>query len=157
MKGVHQKLENCMSSRRRWHVDFTDSGRTLALPSLTEQLEFASVYFQHCHNQPYCYFHERSFCRRLREDSLPPFLVLAVLATAARFRVSRSTSASHSPREDLADAYAQGSWSIIMQRTMTSGYHVHLHLVQATNLLAVIDFTSGSSYLKIFLPSTRSC
>lgn len=146
-----------MSSHRHWHAGLTDSYRTASLPSLTEQLGLVNVYFQHCHNQPYCYFHERSFYRRLRENSLPAFLVLAVLATAARCRTSLSTSASDSTEEDLADSYARSSWSIIMQQTMASGYHVHLHLVQATNLLAVIDFTSGSSYLQIFLPDTRPC
>jgi hypothetical protein len=38
--------------------------------------------------------------------------------------------------------YAQCSWAIISRLTMSSGFCVCLRLVQATNLLAVIDFTS---------------
>lgn len=131
-----------------------DLDRTISLPSLAQQLELASVYFQRCHNQPYCYFHERSFYRRLRDNSLPPFLVLAVLATAARFTASVTTSVPTSilgrPDEELADVYAQRSWAIIMRQTMASSFHVHLHFVQATNLLAVIDFTSECGRRKQF-------
>lgn len=80
---------------------------------------------------------------------MPPFLILAVLATAARFTASDPVSDSESPGEGRADLYAQRSWAIIMRQTMASGYSVHLHFVQATNLLAVIDFTSESGYFKL--------
>lgn len=119
--------------------------RAASLPSLAQQLEYADVYFKRCHNQPYCYFHERSFFRRLKDQSLPCYLVLAVLATAARFTPSVTLSSSEGSHEESADLYAQSSWAIIMQQMMASSYHVHLHLVQATNLLAVVDFTSERS------------
>jgi hypothetical protein len=124
--------------------------RTASLPSLAQQLQYTNVYFQRCHNQPYCYFHERLFYRRVRDKSLPPYLILAVLATAARFTPSVALASSEDSDEEFADVYARRSWAIIMQQTIVSGYHVHLHLVQATNLLAVIDFTSECS-----CPKTR--
>jgi len=145
MNSVQQHLENRPSSRQARHVYFADFNRATSLPNLTEQLELAKIYFQHCHNQPYCYFHERSFYRRLRDNSFPTFLILAVLATAARFTASVSISNLESSEGERADVYAQRSWAIIMQQTMASGYDVHLHLVQATNLLAVVDFTSKST------------
>ena len=115
--------------------------RTLPLPDLQERLRFANVYFQRCHNQPYCYFQERSFYRRLRDGALPSYLVFAVMSTAARF-MDESSSSTTLPGKGLAYTYARSSWAIILQNTMTSGDHVQLHLVQAVNLLAVIDFTS---------------
>lgn len=157
MEGVQQKLESSLSSHQTSHGDFADLNRTTALPSLAEQLELARVYFQRCHNQPYCYFHERSFYRRLQDNSLPPFLILAVLATAARFTTSTPVARSESSEEVHTDMYARCSWAIIMRQTMASGYIVHLHFVQATNLLAVIDFTSESITVKLISFSTRSC
>lgn len=139
---MQQRMKSCLSSHHAPHDDFTDFNRTTSLPSLAEQLDLTGVYFRHCHNQPYCYFHERSFYRRLRDDTLPPFLILAVLATAARFTASVPGSRTEIPEEGRADVYAQCSWAIISRLTMSSGFCVCLRLVQATNLLAVIDFTS---------------
>lgn len=153
---MQQRMKSCLSSRHTPHDDLTDFDRTTSLPSLAEQLELSGVYFRHCHNQPYCYFHERSFYRRLRDNTLPPFLILAVLATAARFTASVPGSHTESPEEGRADVWAQCSWAIISRFTMSSGFCVCLRLVQATNLLAVIDFTSEFSSIEIEFDSREN-
>lgn len=155
-------MKSGLSSHHTPHDHYTDFNRARSLPSLAEQLELIGVYFRHCHNQPYCYFHERSFYRRLRDNTLPPFLILAVLATAARFTASDPGSRTQSPEEGRADMYAQCSWDIISRLIMSSGFCVCFHLVQATNLLAVIDFTSkfNSSGIEVDSPEnvlTSNC
>lgn len=118
-------------------INHNDS--VLPLPSTIEQLQSANVYFQRCHNQPYCYFTERSFYRRLEDEALPSYLIFAVMATSARFL---PTSESTPTNEELASRYARCSWSLIARQSTSANEYLQLHLVQAINLLAVIDFTS---------------
>lgn len=92
----------------------------------------------HCQNQPYSYFHENTFRRKLAEGSLPEYLILAFLATALRFSTDpyfRNMQAA------AADAYASASWKAIVSQQLTQEDGMDLQIVQAANLLAIIDFT----------------
>lgn len=102
------------------------------------QLRAADTYFERCHNQPYCYFEEKLFRRRLADGLIPVHLVFAFLATAARFS---DDPALKSTDEETIDHYAKKAWSEILQRSLASDEPPAVHLVQTTNLLAVIDFT----------------
>lgn len=104
----------------------------------------ADVYFQECHNQPYCFFEEISFRQRFEEAILPDYLLMAFVATAARY-------SNHSYFEDrqheAMKTFAKSAWLIILQQVFTSEQCLNLYTVQATHLLAVIDFT-GSTALR---------
>lgn len=108
------------------------------LPSRTTLLSLIDVYFESCHNQPYVYFHETSFRQRFEEGLLPRYLLYAFAATACRF--SEHEFYRNRQVEAIA-AYADASWSEIFQHSFSYEDSLELHMVQATSMLAVIDFT----------------
>ena len=59
-----------------------------ALPSKEIQEHLAEVYFDNVYGQAYHLLHKPSYMRRLKNDALPPVLVLSVCAVAARFSSS---------------------------------------------------------------------
>lgn len=104
------------------------------------------VYFADCHGQPYSYFIETEFRQRLHTGSLPDFLLLAFVATAARY----STHHFLEDRKDQAiETYARTAWNIILRRAFSSEEGLDLYVVQATNMLAIIDVT-GKTIFKFF-------
>ncbi|KAG6011593.1 hypothetical protein E4U43_008224 [Claviceps pusilla] len=56
-----------------------------ALPSKEVQEHLAEVFFDNVYGQAYHLLHKPSYMRKLRNDTLPPVLVLSVCAVAARF------------------------------------------------------------------------
>jgi hypothetical protein len=106
----------------------------------------ADVYFTSCHNQPYCFFLESSFRQRLSDGTLPDYLLMAFVATAVRY----SSHAYFENRQSEArETYARMAWHVILKQVFSSEQGLDLQAVQATNLLAVIDFTG----MLISLPS----
>ncbi|KAF4963728.1 hypothetical protein FSARC_8276 [Fusarium sarcochroum] len=79
-------------------------------PQLHTLLFAADVYFRFCHNQPYSLFHEPTFRRRLKNDSLPDYLVWAFLSAARRFS---SLPVAQLKSVDDASVYAARSWEFI--------------------------------------------
>ncbi|KAI6779738.1 putative transcriptional regulatory protein -like protein [Emericellopsis cladophorae] len=59
-----------------------------ALPSKELQEHLAEVYFDNVYGQSYPLLHKPSYMRKLKSNSLPPVLILAVCAVAARFSSS---------------------------------------------------------------------
>ena len=96
------------------------------------------VYFTYCHNQPYSYFHEETFRRKVTEGLVPEYLLFAVLAMALRFSTDPYWQGMQA---GAADAYASASWKLIVSQQLIQEDGMNLQVVQAANILAVIDFT----------------
>jgi hypothetical protein len=116
----------------------TASSKFSTVPPLSVLEAMVDVYFTSCHNQPYCFFQETSFRQRLIEDSLPDYLLMAFVATSARY----SSHAYFENRQSEAlDSLAKMAWHIVLKQVFSSEQGLDLHAVQATHMLAVIDFT----------------
>ena len=97
----------------------------------------ADVYFANCQNQPYCYFNEVAFRQRLEGGSLPPYLLLALVATAARY----SSDQFYEGRQfDAIETYSRIAWADVLKQALSSDIGMNIHSVQAMHMLAVIDF-----------------
>ncbi|PON24929.1 hypothetical protein TGAM01_v206010 [Trichoderma gamsii] len=110
-----------------------------SLPNSEVVRSLVNTYFQFCHCQPYCYFQESSFRRRLSSNSTPKWLLLAVIATASGFSTLDYFQARQA---EAADCYALCAWKDIHARIFQEDF-ITIQVVQATNMLAVIDFTAG--------------
>lgn len=102
------------------------------LKSLTD------TYFQSCHSQPYFYFREETFRRRLLANSLPHWLLLAFVATACRFS---DDPLFQGRQEEAVQSYADAAWREIHEKVFSQDDFINVHTVQAVNMLAVTDFT----------------
>lgn len=96
------------------------------------------AYFTCVQNQPYSFFHEGNFRRRLAENDLADHLVLAVVASAMRF--------CHHPQlptdsHELAVSYANKSWKSVVSNCFGLSTAANLSIVQTIALLALFDFT----------------
>ncbi|GJN66631.1 hypothetical protein PLICBS_000650 [Purpureocillium lilacinum] len=68
-----------------------------ALPPKEVQEHLAEVFFDNVYGQAYHLLHKPSYMRKLRNDALPPVLVLSVCAVAARFTPNPKISPSARP------------------------------------------------------------
>ncbi|KAH8803718.1 fungal-specific transcription factor domain-containing protein [Xylogone sp. PMI_703] len=110
------------------------------LPDLEVLQSIIDTYFQYCHCQPYCYFQESSFRRRLSENTLPSWLLLAVAASALGF----SDHPFYRGRQtEVSDAFAVSAWNEIREKMFSEDEFMTVYTVQATNMLSVIDFSAG--------------
>jgi len=120
------------------------SSKFSTVPPLPILQVLADVYFTDCHNQPYCFFLESHFRQRLADECLPEYLLMAFAATAARY----STHTYFENRQSEAiETYSKAAWHIILSQVFSSEEGLDLHVVQATNLLAVIDFTGKTLFI----------
>jgi hypothetical protein len=112
------------------------------------------AYFEHAHNQPYSYFHERTFRDRLLSSTLPRCLLFAVLAAAVRF----STDEFYGGRTlEASELYAREAWLAVLRDELTSEDNPALHVVQTANILAVVDYTGkGTRLLSYFSAATNN-
>lgn len=102
------------------------------------------TYFRSCQNQPYVYFREATFYRKLEQKEYPDYLLLAMIALSARFS---DESFFDSQQLEAVNFYGRSAWNEIFDKAFADDNHLlDIHMVQATNLLAVVDFT-GISYL----------
>ncbi|KAH8806070.1 fungal-specific transcription factor domain-containing protein [Xylogone sp. PMI_703] len=92
-------------------------------------------FFRHSHNQPYSFFHEQTFRSRVDQNLIPNHLLLAVLASAARF----SESESESSRIWAGRRFADRCWKLVL-RLLDSDAELDISVVQAAALLAIYDF-----------------
>lgn len=116
-------------------------------------------YFMYCQNQPYSFFHENNFRERLSKQEIPRHLVLAVMATAARF-------CPHPYFTDraleMSIEYANRSWKLIVADCFTVERAAEVSAVQTVALLGLFDFT-GTDILQtkmhclFFLSPDNSC
>lgn len=115
-----------------------DSTRFSTLPEPAVIQSLVDTYFRHCHFQPYCYFDEANFRCRLSGGDLPPWLLLAVIATAVGFS---DDDCFEGKQTEASDCFASSAWEEINARMFQEEDFMTIHTVQATNMLAVIDFT----------------
>ena len=125
---------------------FTD---TVPLPIL---LEIVDEFFIHCHNQPYCFFHEANFRQSLSEREIPQHLLYAIMASAVRF----SVNPFFEDKDEAAEVYAVKSWDSLVPGSITRNGVGDLRSVQTITLLAIFDLTglldpSSSSFTHILL------
>lgn len=100
------------------------------------------LYFDHCHNQPYCFFHEETFRKQLSNNELPEYLILAVLVMALRFsHESFYVNNDH----HTAARYASEAWKEVVRQSFEFEENLDYRLVQAATLLALHDFTCNCS------------
>jgi hypothetical protein len=119
-------------------VAFASQGDFSTLPNGEILLSLIDTYFTYCHNQPYTYFHEASFRRCFEEGLLPTYLLYAFAATASRF----SEHDFYKGRQAEAIAtYSNASWVEVFEHSFSYDDSLEFHMVQATNMLAAIDFT----------------
>ena len=115
------------------------------VPPLHILESLADVYFANCHNQPYSLFIESSFRQNLSDESLPDYLLMAFAATAVRYSSDLYFNNRHT---EAIETYSKTAWRVILQQVFSSEQSLNLHALQATNLLAVIDFTGNSRSLR---------
>ncbi|KAK3116599.1 hypothetical protein LTR53_002897, partial [Teratosphaeriaceae sp. CCFEE 6253] len=116
-------------------VDFTSFSEP---PPGSVLKHLIDVYCLNCQNQPYCFVHEPSLRRRLLNDEVPQYLLLALAASSARY--SKHDWYKHNPMAAV-EAYARAAWAILLERFFASNHCSDVSMAQATALLAIIDFT----------------
>lgn len=109
-----------------------------ALPDRDVQRHIIDAYFEHNHNQPYSYFHEMTFRRKFDDDCLPEYLLLALAATACRFS---EHGFFRDRQHEAMSAYANAAWHQIYEDSFSHEASLDFSMVQATSLLAAIEFT----------------
>ncbi|EXJ71226.1 uncharacterized protein A1O5_05032 [Cladophialophora psammophila CBS 110553] len=111
----------------------------LPVPVLESTID---AYFEHCHNQPYSFFHEANFRQKYSDGTIPDHLLFAILANAVRF----STESFFGDKIfDFAVAFANQSWKSIVSTCFAANQSADLHTVQTVTLLSIFDFTAGRS------------
>ena len=114
------------------------------LPPSTVLRSILKTYFQYCQSQPYVYFSQDHFYRNLDSRLLPDFLLMAMTAMAIRFS---DDSFFEGRRVESAEIYARTAWNEIFDKSFSEDYLLDVHTVQATNMLAVVDFTASRQKL----------
>jgi hypothetical protein len=114
----------------------------------------ADVYFSHCYNQPYCYFHEPTFRQRLADGSQSPALLFAFLATALRFSTDPYFDGF---QMEAAATYANQSWKVITSNQFEEEEGLNIDIVKSCNLLAIIDCTGMTEDDFDFAEFARAC
>jgi hypothetical protein len=96
------------------------------------------TFFVHIHNRPYSYIQEAAFRQKLEMGLVPNCLLLAVLASAVRF----STHEYYEGRnQEATEVYSKGSWMSVLTDHLTVADNLSVEVVQAVNLLAIVDYT----------------
>ncbi|KAF2844675.1 hypothetical protein T440DRAFT_548047 [Plenodomus tracheiphilus IPT5] len=109
------------------------------LPPIKVLLSTVDLYFEHFHDQPYCFFHEQTFRQQLMSDQLPQYLIFTVLAIASRFSLDPFFGSCN---PHVATKYASKAWKEIVRQCFDCDEGMDYRLVQAATLLAIIDFTA---------------
>ncbi|KFY31132.1 hypothetical protein V493_01369, partial [Pseudogymnoascus sp. VKM F-4281 (FW-2241)] len=85
-----------------------------ALPSKEIQEHLAEVFFDNLYGQAYHVLHKPSFMRKLKADTLPPVLILAVCAVSARF--STHPKVNSQPAFLRGESWAAEARNIVLKR-----------------------------------------
>lgn len=105
------------------------------LPPRDLMLRAINIYFSHCHNQPYCVFHESSFTRQFMEKRVPDHVLFAVLCNCFRF-----LGTSDDKQQQISERYAETAWSLVKSKCF-SEEDCDISTVQTVTLLSIFDFT----------------
>ncbi|KIW16515.1 hypothetical protein PV08_06570 [Exophiala spinifera] len=120
---------------------FRYSSKYSQLPPEPVLRSLLDTFFRSCQNQPYVYFRQAVFYRRLEDKEYPDYLLLAMIALSARFS---DEPFFESQQLAAVDFYGRTAWSEIFDQAFADDTQLlDIHMVQATNLLAVVDFTAG--------------
>jgi Fungal specific transcription factor domain len=111
------------------------------LPPTEVRGSLVDLYFARVHNQPYSFFHEQSFRQRLALNSIPDFLLFAVLASAMRFS---SDPYYGDASTEAMKSYASESWKLIVSVWFGPESDPDIYICQAVTMLSIIDFTGIS-------------
>ena len=139
--GTHRRAEDALSTRKRppeVEVEATSptpEGYVVPDDILPSAID---AYFTFVQNQPYSFFHEETFRRRLAENELPDHLVLAVVASAVRFCDNPLLPVD---THELAVSYANKSWKSVVSNCFSTSTAANVAIVQTIALLALFDFT----------------
>jgi len=109
------------------------------------------VYFTHCHNQPYSFFHEANLLQQLSDGDIPDYLLFALLSNAVRFS---DHPFFQGVRNEAAINFATRSWKAVVSTCFASNQKADIRTVQTITLLAIFDFTG--SFLASLLPPASS-
>ena len=102
-------------------------------------LETVDIFFIHCHNQPYCFFHEASFRQSLSKREIPQHLLYAIVASAVRF----SDNLFFEDKDEAAEVFANKSWGSLIPGSITQNGVGDLQSVQTITLLAIFELTGS--------------
>ncbi|RVX70556.1 hypothetical protein B0A52_05207 [Exophiala mesophila] len=105
-------------------------------------MSVVDAYFMYAQNQPYSFFHEGNFRRRLAQNELADHLVLAVVASAVRFCTHPLLPVD---THEVAVSYANKSWQSVISNCFGTSTAANVSIVQTIALLALFDFTAGKS------------
>ncbi|KAK1704218.1 fungal-specific transcription factor domain-containing protein [Colletotrichum lupini] len=147
--GVPGLVNQSSPNMSTWRSGSSQSQTFSTFPPDSVTQSLVDTFFQWCHNQPYSYFHEGSFRQKLADGQLSKCVLLAVLASSLRFSEHEYYRDN---RSNAIEAYAREAWLSVLGDHMTVEDSCHLEVAQATNILAIIDFTAGrtsSAWLKI--------
>ncbi|KAJ3560206.1 hypothetical protein NPX13_g9383 [Xylaria arbuscula] len=139
----HQSLKDRFSPNPQGCA--TDEDEYISFAGLVPQpviLSLVDDFFRCSHNQPYSFFHEQSFRRRLSDGLIPNYLLFAVLATAVRFS---SHPFFESQAHEAAITFANKSWKAIVSSCFARDEKATIMTIQTITLLAIFDFTAGQS------------
>ena len=100
--------------------------------------DIITSYFTYCHNQPFSFFHEQTFRKRLTEGTLTSHLLLAVLCHGLRYS-NHWHQSNRNP--STAEDYADQSWKSVISQCLYDREATDLATVQTITLLAIFDFT----------------
>ncbi|KAH8691352.1 fungal-specific transcription factor domain-containing protein [Talaromyces proteolyticus] len=143
-RGFSYSMPTDTQSSSRAQVQLSPESKFNSGPPMSVLESLTDVYFTYCHNQPYCYFIESKFRERLQEGALPRYVLLAFAATAVRYS---SHPYFEGQTREAMETYARGAWNIILHQVFSSEQGLDIYVVQATNLLAIVDFTGGQHRL----------
>ncbi|TVY57438.1 putative transcriptional regulatory protein [Lachnellula cervina] len=85
-----------------------------SLPSKDIQQHLAEIFFENIHGQTYHVLHKPSFMRKLEGGTIPPVLILAICAVAARF--SAHPKLDTTPNFLRGEEWASEARDIVMRR-----------------------------------------
>ncbi|KAL6705200.1 hypothetical protein ACN47E_007160 [Coniothyrium glycines] len=121
----------------------TSNGYASLLDAQTIE-SLTTVYFLHCHQQPYVYFQEGLFRQCLQDGVLPAYLIWAVAATAVRFSDDPRFSTCQT---EVINCYSKMAWNLILQQSFSDAHDLTIWTVQAANMLGTVDFVVGRTQL----------
>ncbi|EKG21391.1 Transcription factor fungi [Macrophomina phaseolina MS6] len=136
---VHAILDD--SSPVSLRMSGNEAEKTSALP-LAAIRRIVDTYFTICHNQPYSFFHELNFRRKLADGQIPHHLVCAIIATAIRFS---DDPFWQNDKNETAEKFASKAWACIISTELSCLEVSNLYTVQSITLLAIFDYTGRLS------------
>jgi len=109
-----------------------------SFPPFEVKLALIDLYFTHCHNNPYSLFHERQFRHNFHSGHLKNHLLLAVMASAARFA---DVAMLGRDALEMAVYFADCAWQTASLDCFSGSMDTDIITVQTITLLSLFDFT----------------